>query len=177
MSDNYYKLLGVEQTFDLDLKQLAENYLRLQQSLHPDRHLNESTPQKLLAANKLIEVSQAQQVLKSPFERGEYLLKLAGYEKPDESVTVKNSQLLMEQMELREHLSDLRAMDKPFDELEKFQQEVSKLNSKQVESISSLFAVFEKEKITKIAEQLIRLRFLDKLQQEIERFEEQLDDF
>lgn len=38
--ENYFKLLGVSETFDLDENDLAKRYKELQKHLHPDKYAN-----------------------------------------------------------------------------------------------------------------------------------------
>jgi molecular chaperone HscB len=184
MTDNYFDLLGMPQGFDINLQQLKSNNLRLQQTLHPDRFLHESTAQKMAAANKLAEVNEAFQSLKSGYNRGEYLLSLLGVKSADESLTVKNPALLMEQMELREELSEIRQLDDPEQKLVNFSERVKQLIKQQQNQLIELFNAvdFERKETDKtqlqlISDALIKLRFQQKLQQEIIRFEEQLDDY
>jgi len=184
MTENYFDLLGMTQSFDIDIQQLKSNNLQLQKTLHPDRNLHETTAQKMLAANKLAEVNQAFRTLHSAYDRGEYLLSLLGLTAADETLTVKDPTLLIEQMELREELSEIRELDDPEQTLESFSKRVKQIITVQQQQISKLFNDIEltlneadKIQLQIISEALVKLRFQQKLQQEIIRFEEQLDDF
>jgi len=176
MSENYFDLLGMTESFDIDLQQLKSNNLRLQKTLHPDGNLHQTTAQQMTAANKLAEVNQAFRTLNSGYDRGEYMLRLLGVNKADEAQTIKNPELLMEQMELREELSEIRQLDDPEQSLELFSDGVKQLINQQHSQVSKLFDASQVE-LTIISEALVKLRFQEKLQQEIIRFEEQLDDY
>ncbi len=182
MSENYFSWVGVEQSFDINREQLAKNHLYLQKALHPDRFVNDTPRQKLEAVNRMAMVNDAYQTLADPYRRGEYLLQLAGWQKPDENITIKSPALLMEQLELRERLAEIKLIDDPFDELEKFQQEIETLISLQVKQIADLFAQnhseqSESEQVQNtIFAALVRLKFLHKLLDEIRLFEDQLDE-
>ncbi len=183
MTENYFSLLGVDKTYDIDISTLKANNLRLQHSLHPDRYANQEGSQKITAANKLAQINQAFNTLKSSYLRGEYLLSLKGIEKKSESETIKDPHLLIEQMDLREQLSDIRQLANPEEALENFSQKVNKKVVSQQQKISNLFKhsstdeAIQPTQLELITDALTKLRFLNKLQQEISRFEEQLDDY
>ncbi len=183
MIDNYFELMGLEKKFNIDKKQLKQNNLGLQKKLHPDSFINQTTAQKMAAANKLAEVNVSYQTLISDYDRGEYLLSLLGVESADESQTIKNPLLLIEQMELREELSELRQLDDAEEVLEKFSEKVEKLVAQQLGIVNQLFSEIDfengaaKTSLHLISDALVKLRFQNKLQQEILRFEEQLDDY
>ncbi len=182
MSENYFSLLGIEPSFDINEQLLAKNHLNLQKTLHPDRFVNDTPRQKLEAVNRMAMVNEAYQTLADPYRRGEYLLQLAGWHKPDENITIKSPALLMEQMELRDRLAEIKLICDPFDALELFQAHIEDLISQQVKQISDLFNHYHSEKSESqhyqsiIFEALVRLKFLYKLLDEIRLFEDQLDE-
>ncbi len=184
MSEDYFSLLGIKKDFDIDTRQLTENHLKLQRALHPDRYVNDTPRQKLEAINRISMVNDAFQLLHDPYQRGVYLLQLSGWHKPQENITVKSPILLMEQIELRENLADIRFSDEPFEMLESFQKKVIYLLEEQQQKISALFKKVTLESneksfdssVDNIFENLIRLKFLNKLDEEISRVEEQLDE-
>jgi len=88
MPPDYYSLLGLEKSFDIDLAKLTANYFAAQQKAHPDKS-GESE-----AASRL---NQAYGTLKNRLKRLGYLIELSGYR------DLRADQvLLMEIMDLRE---------------------------------------------------------------------------
>jgi molecular chaperone HscB len=75
---NYFKLLGIEQIFKIDQENLYQNYLKLQQILHPDKLLSKSNSEKLIAMEYASKINNAYEVLKDDKKRAEYLLYLEG---------------------------------------------------------------------------------------------------
>jgi molecular chaperone HscB len=73
---DYFKLLDLNSTYQIDLDQLEKNYLRLQQKYHPDNYVNvEAGAARIQAINHSILINQAYNTIKSPLKRSEYLLK------------------------------------------------------------------------------------------------------
>jgi len=183
MTENYFALLGVDKKYDIDLPQLKANNLRLQHALHPDRQLHQSSAQQLSAANKLAQINQAFATLNSSYHRGEYLLSLMGIAKKSANETIKNPQLLIQQMDLRERLSEIRQLDDPEDSLQQFSASIVTKVQLLQQKISTLFDGLQDAKSSNpkqlqlLTDALTELQFISKLQQEILRFEEQLDEY
>ena len=60
------------------------------------------------------QINEGYQTLKDPLRRGRYLLELGGYQFDDEHRTTSDAAFLMEQMELRELLSEVREAEDAF---------------------------------------------------------------
>lgn len=107
MAKNYFDLFGLTTNFCIDQALLSSQYLVLQRATHPDRHANKTDREQLIAQQKAAEVNDAYQTLKAPLSRAKHLLQLIGFEINVDSTTVKDPQLLMQQMMWRERLEDL----------------------------------------------------------------------
>ena len=102
--DNYFELFGLRPTFDIDIPTLEDNYIKLQQHIHPDNFAALDDLQRSLAAAQTARINQGYVVLMDPIKRARYLLLLcAGVDALGEQ-TINNNAFLMEQMEWREAL-------------------------------------------------------------------------
>ena len=104
MSQNFFTLLKLPETFVVDLERLDQNYQGIQKEIHPDRFASFDDETKLESIRKTAQVNDAYQTLKSPIRRAEYLLLLHGVNIHDEKYTAVPQDFLMQQMEWREEL-------------------------------------------------------------------------
>ena len=75
---NFFNLLNLEQIFDIDKDELHKNYIKLQQVLHPDKQINKSHVEKIMAMEYATKLNNAYQTLSDDKKRAEYLLSLDG---------------------------------------------------------------------------------------------------
>jgi len=170
---NPFELFALPVSFQLDLTQLSQQYLQLQKQLHPDNFSTATEQQQRLALQKSTQVNDAYQILKDPILRAEAILSLA-LQKPVESEnTTHDLEFLMQQMELREQL----------EQAEQQQDEVlletllAQAKESYQENLASLTDKIEQKDWVGTKQMIDRLKFIQKLQQEIERLEEKLFDF
>jgi Fe-S protein assembly co-chaperone HscB len=100
-----FALLNLQPDFNIDLKTLESNYLKLTQALHPDRFSQASTREKLFATQQTAQINDAYSKLADPVERGYHLMRLKGFSGLlANEITTHDPELLMEVMEAREAL-------------------------------------------------------------------------
>ena len=104
---NYFQLFGIPEDYTVSLSQLEESYIVMQRKMHPDRFTGNSREQRI-AVQYTAFINEAYETLLSPLKRAQYLLTLSGAEIDIDTKTINDSSFLMEQMELREALSDIR---------------------------------------------------------------------
>ncbi|KMT65522.1 co-chaperone HscB [Catenovulum maritimum] len=168
---NYFDLFKLPVSFELDSKKLAADYRLLQRHFHPDQYANASDGEKLLAVKKAAEINDAFTTLKSPIARAEYILSLNGLDIAHETQTIQDTAFLMQQMEYREHLEDIENNPDPFDAIVEFEAE-----------LAQHVKLFQNQLATQLAESLYneaadsvrKLKFIVKLQTELERLEDQV---
>ena len=158
---NPFELFSLPVSFQIDPTQLSQQYLQLQKQLHPDNFSTASEQEQRLALQKSTQVNDAYQILKDPILRAEAILSLALDKAVDSENTTHDLEFLMQQMELRE-------------QLEQAQQQVQKSYQ---ENIKTLSDSIEQQDWNSTKQTIDRLKFIRKLQQEIERLEEKLFDF
>ena len=105
---NYFDLFGLVAGFDIDTTDLATRYRKLAREAHPDRFANGSDAERRLAMQMTTLLNEAFRVLKEPISRARYLLELKGVSFPEGTVAAVAPAFLMQQMELRERLDELR---------------------------------------------------------------------
>jgi len=113
LTTNYFDLFGIERGYQLDLAVIKKQYLQLQKEFHPDNFASESEKIQREAIQKASYLNQAYETLKSPLQRAIYLLQIAGQEFDADRQIHNDSLFLMEQLELRESLSEARDASDP----------------------------------------------------------------
>lgn len=173
LTQDFFTLFGLKQRFNLDLEQLQQQYRELQASVHPDRFVDSGPAQQRLAMQSSARVNEAYQTLRQPVDRARYLLSLNNIDTEEESNTAMPPDFLMMQMEWREAVEDA-VQAESFDMLEL---QESRLHKEQQVLHRQLEVELDIEQNYRLAATLVRkLRFLDKLEQEIDQAYAALDD-
>ena len=98
----------MEPVFGLDLRVLEQRHRDLSGALHPDRHAASGASERRLALGRAIEVNEAFRALKDPVRRAEALLARRGVASGEAEEPKASPALLMEVMERREALAEVR---------------------------------------------------------------------
>lgn len=171
---NPFELFDLPVDFQLDSGLLSNRYLALQKSLHPDNFARSSPQEQRLAMQKSAEVNDALQILKDPISRADWIIRLhTGTEHNIEQKSNRDMAFLMQQLEWRERLDEIeQAQD--LTALMDFTQDIAAVQRENLTAISTALS----EQNWQQAEQINdRLRFMKKLNSEIERVEEQISGF
>lgn len=168
---NYFELFSIPSTFSVNQKQLSETYRELQKQYHPDKFVMSSESDRLLAMQKSTMINDAYQTLKNSCLRAQYLLLLAGVDIALEQKTLQDTGFLMQQMQWRETISCFTENDE--DAIEQFAENIQK----QVDQLQSKIAVqLQDNELEATADSIRKLKFMLKLQTELELLEEKLFD-
>jgi molecular chaperone HscB len=108
MKSDPFEALGVEPVFSLDIAILEQRHRDLSRALHPDRHAGAGAAERRMALGRAIEVNEAFRILKDPIRRAEALLARRGVASGEGKEPPASPALLMEVMERREALAELR---------------------------------------------------------------------
>ena len=159
---NYFALLAVEPVFDVDLSALEKIYFTKQREFHPDRQIGKTDAEKQKAILASMEINAAYQTLKDPLKRAQNLLEMQGiWVNSEGKDTVKPTpELLMEMMTLREEVAECNSIIA----LEKLEAHSTREHQHCVQSISDAFA---KNDLQQAAMGALRLRYLEKLRDEL----------
>ena len=167
---DYFTLFGLPVRYPVDGSLLASRFQDLQRQFHPDRFASQPERERLMALQQAATINEAYQTLKHPLKRAEYMLSLHGFDLGNEQHTLRDTAFLMEQLELREELD---AIERKADDaaLAAFGERLAvAVRQRSAQMVQQL----EDEQWTDAADTVRKLRFLDKLQQQVEQLEEKL---
>jgi len=156
----HFDRLGLPIGFDIEPAALEKAYFASQRLLHPDRFANKSGREKALSGQQAAALNEAYETLKDPLRRAAYLVECAGGTAAiGDNVTVQDPDLLMEQMELREALSEA---DSP-EEADVF---ATRARAAIAECEAALSEAFAQERVGDAETLVLRLKYLTKLAEE-----------
>jgi molecular chaperone HscB len=168
---NYFQLFSLPAEFSIDQKLVSTTYRDLQKKYHPDKFVMLSDAERLTAMQKSTEINDAYQTLKNSCLRAQYLLLLAGLDIALEQRTLQDTGFLMQQMAWRETIESFTEDNE--DEIESFSQNIQ-------EQVNDLESKIEKQLQAEAhevaADSVRKLKFMLKLQTELEQLEEKLFD-
>ena len=164
-SRDHFSLFGLPRRQALDELELEKRYRDVQSQVHPDKHAHLADADKRLAMQWATKVNEAYQTLKSPLKRGEYVLGLLGHDPQIEHNTVMPADFLMQQMELREAVTEARAGG-DVDALEQMHRRMKKEMTAQHQTLVQ--ALDETKDYARGAEIVRQLMFQEKLLHEID---------
>ena len=172
--NNPFALFDLPVAFQVDSALLNERYLALQKSLHPDNFSAASAQEQRLAIQKSAEINDALRILKDPITRADSIIALnTGETENPEEKSNNDIDFLMQQMEWRETLENIENRQDT-DELTAFTQEINQIRHAILSELSTALDAQQWDIARAITD---KLRFIKKLQAEIERVEETLLDF
>ena len=172
-SQNYFEIFSLDVSTNPDLIKLNENNRELQRVVHPDKFANSNEADKRQAMQKTSLINQAFNTLKDPVLRLQYMLSLKGIDMNGETDTSMDGAFLMDQMELREKISDVRSQSDPLDELDVIAKDLKK---SLVNLIVEFDQNFKDNALDKSREVVRKLQFINKAQKEVAELSEQIED-
>jgi len=172
---SHFELFDLPSTFAVDRTLLDTRYRELQRTMHPDRFVNASDQERLQSVQQATRVNEGYRILKDPLLRGRYMLEQSGYAFDDAHHTTSDVAFLMEQMELRDALAEVRGARDSFAALGEI-----------MDRIADDLAALEAQLATQLAASdidaqaaadiLVRMQFFRKLQDEAVELEVVLED-
>lgn len=173
ISDNFFEIFRLPVSYDIDISQLSERYRTMQQQFHPDKYAGKPAREQRLAEQYAAVVNQAYNELKSPLLRAQYLLSLHGVDGANETAITRDPDFLMEQMTLREALSEVRDANDSHASL-------AEINEHAIGEYRSLQKLFSEclgaADMDHAAEAVAKMQFFSKLISEIHELEHELDE-
>jgi molecular chaperone HscB len=103
---NHFELFGLQPAYALELEQLERAYREIQARIHPDRFAQAGDAERRASMQWTTHVNEAYRILKSPVQRGKYLLGLQGVDVAFETNTAMPAEFLTQQMQWREQLEE-----------------------------------------------------------------------
>ncbi len=167
---NYFELFSIPVSFSVDQSQLSVTYRELQKQYHPDKFTMQADSERRAAMQKSTEINDAYQTLKNSCLRAEYLLLLAGHD-IELQKTLQDTNFLIEQMQWRENMASFTPDDE--DEIASFAENIQERAS----ALEAQIALqLQDEDFEATADSIRKLKFMLKLQSELELLEEKLFD-
>jgi molecular chaperone HscB len=175
LTQNHFELLGLPAVYAIDQATLTSRYRDLQNSVHPDRYANASDQERRLSMQRAAQINEAFNTLKDPLRRAAYLLELAGIDLEAKGSTMDPA-FLMEQMELREQLAEIRSADDPLEQVAGLIDGLAHQLREMSAQLEALFSAHDAESLSQAADQVRKMQFLYKLQEEANALEADLED-
>ena len=176
LTSNYFELFGIPVSFAIDAGFLMQQYRDLQQAVHPDRFANATEQERRLSLQYATHINEALRVLKDPLERARYLLQLRGVQWDDEQTTLSDPTFLMQQMELRESLEQVRGSTDPLSAIGEILDEVAQLMHDNSQVLENLLNSEDRDDLEKAKNQVRKMQFLSKMTAEAESLEAAIED-
>ncbi len=162
---DHFELLGLPVRYAVDATRLERGYRELQSQVHPDRFAAATEAERRVAMQWATRANEALRTLRDPIARARYLLLLKGYDTEEESNTSMPPDFLMQQMEWREAVSDARESGDAAS-LVRLRADIALARG---EMLRMLERALDADANYAAGCSLVRkLRFLDKLEEEIE---------
>ncbi|RVE46901.1 hypothetical protein evm_008462 [Chilo suppressalis] len=157
---NYFKIMGVNETYDQNETELAKKYRELQKYLHPDKYANKNKDEQEVSEIYSSLVNEAYKTLLEPLARGIYMLKLRGQEMPENS-EIGDQAFLMDIMEKNEEVENAETDE----EIVRLNKENKAIINELQKSISRAFFDGDLNTVTKL---LIRMKYYTSIDNQIQ---------
>ncbi|GMQ87628.1 MAG: co-chaperone HscB [Gammaproteobacteria bacterium] len=174
LTQNYFELFSLPQQYVLERVDLDARYRELQRMVHPDRYASAGDQERRVSMQQATHINEAYQVLKDSLRRGRYLLELRGHAIEDRQTTHQDPEFLMQQIELREALAEIRRQDDPLQALDRLAREIqAQYRALESELAQALDAGEEIEPAVTL---VLKMQYFMRLQNEIQELEADLED-
>jgi molecular chaperone HscB len=155
---------------------LSARYREAQRAVHPDKFANGSEADRRLSVQLAARINEAYRVLKDPLSRGRYLLELQGVNL-DDTDTAFDGEFLMEQMELRERLADVKSSTNPVQQLHAIADDITASGKALAEKLAKLLAEPDAESLQQARDVTRRMQFFQRLNEEVAALEDEFGDY
>ncbi len=176
LTKNYFELFELPVSCQVDQQRLSSQYRALQRAVHPDRFAGDDDRQQRLSIQYASHVNEAFNTLKQPLSRAIYLLKLSGRDVDMERNTIMEPVFLMEQMELRESVADIKSRKKPEQEVERLAGQVDADIHRYLQKFEGFWVSGTDQDLDQAETVVRKMQFMVKLAAELEQLESELLD-
>ena len=155
---NYFDCFDLTPSHQIDLARLKKEHRLLQREVHPDRFINATETEQMLAVQVSAYLQEAYQTLSTPRRRAGYLLKLAQIELDEEQEKISDPHFLVEQLEWGDRISEASGDELALHSLEQ------ELKAYADEMLHESFSKHWLEKNNEEAKQsYLKMRFIERL--------------
>ena len=173
LTSNFFELFDLPVSYDVDLNQIQQQYMKLQKQVHPDKFANGSDQEKRISMQQTSKINEAQATLKDPVLRAIYLLKLKEIDFSLENETTMDAAFLMQQLEMRERLENIKNETDPLDVLDSIAKDVKVSTESMMDSFAQ---AFNSDKLDEAREWIRKLQFMQKAKKEINTLTADIED-
>lgn len=174
LAQNHFALFALPERYRLDRKDLDARYRELQRTVHPDRFASASDQERRLSVQRAAQINEAFETLKDPLKRGQYLLALRGHAIEDQQQTHQDPEFLMQQIDMREQLAEVRAQDDPLQVLDTLSRQI-RSQYRDLEAALGQ-ALDSGADIGQAVTLALRMQFFTRLNNEVQELEADLED-
>lgn len=175
LNQNYFELFGLNASYQVDQSLLKLKQQELQKNFHPDKFASATQQEQMLAMQISTHANSAYATIKDDLQRAVYLLKINGVDIGSETDTQMPMEFLMQQMEVREQLAEVKVNEEGLDQLELL---LTNLNQQRIDIVNTLSNVFANNDLPQARELGRKFQFIYKLlaetRQKIAYIEDQL---
>ena len=173
LSSNFFELFGLPVSYDVDLNKIQQQYMALQKQVHPDKFASGSDLEKRLSMQQTSWINEAQTTLKDPVLRASYLLKLRGIDFSLENETTMDAAFLMQQLEMRERLENIKNETDPLESLDSIAEKVKASTVVMMDGFTQSLA---DDQLDDAREWIRKLQFMQKAKKEINILSAEIED-
>ena len=173
LSSNFFELFGLPVSYDVDLNKIQQQYMALQKQVHPDKFASGSDLEKRLSMQQTSWINEAQTTLKDPVLRASYLLKLRGIDFSLENETTMDAAFLMQQLEMRERLENIKNETDPLESLDSIAEKVKASTVVMMDGFAQSLA---DDQLDDAREWIRKLQFMQKAKKEINILSAEIED-
>ena len=174
LTQNFFELFSLPQRYALERADLDARYRDLQRTVHPDRYASAGDQQRRMAMQQAAHINEAYQTLKDPLRRARYLLELRGHVIEDQQTAHQDPGFLMQQIELREALAEIRAQDDPLQALDRLARDIrAQYHALESDLAEALDSGAEIEQAVTL---VLKMQYFTRLQNEVQELEADLED-
>ena len=173
LSSNFFELFGLPVSYDVDQNKIQQQYMALQKQVHPDKFASGSDLEKRLSMQQTSWINEAQTTLKDPVLRASYLLKLRGIDFSLENETTMDAAFLMQQLEMRERLENIKNETDPLESLDSI---AEKVKASTVVMMDGFAQSLENDQLDDAREWIRKLQFMQKAKKEINILSAEIED-
>ena len=147
--------------------------MALQKQVHPDKFASGSDLEKRISMQQTSWINEAKSTLKDPVLRASYLLKLRGIDFSLENETTMDAAFLMQQLELRESLENIKNETDPLAALDSL---AEKVKASTVVMMEGFAQSLDNDQLDDAREWIRKLQFLQKAKKEINVLSAEIED-
>lgn len=165
---SHFDRLGLNISYQCGINSIEQAYYAAQINLHPDKFINSCDKEKQFSAQQTMSLNESYKILKNPLKRAEYLLELNNIIVNKDGSGLKPSQeLLIESLESRATLDET-------DEISEVHSMAVQYTDLRIKMIDEISEGFKENNLGAVAKCAMRLRYLEKLIEEIKLKENKL---